>query len=100
VVPGSFGTFAGLAVDERARVVDAEGAAIPGLYAVGADQANVMGGHYPAGGVNIGPAMTFGYVAGRDLAGAAGFETEAVSMPTSGRRLRPTHPSLETGAQA
>ena len=28
-----------------------------------------MGGHYPAGGINIGPAMAFGYVAGRDLAG-------------------------------
>ncbi len=28
-----------------------------------------MGGHYPAGGINIGPAMAFGYIAGRDLAG-------------------------------
>ena len=75
VLPGSFGTFAGLAVDERARVLDAHDALVPGLYAVGTDQANVMGGHYPAGGVNIGPAMTFGYVAGRDLAGATGYET-------------------------
>jgi predicted oxidoreductase len=75
VVPGSFGTFAGLAVDERARVLDARDTPVPGLYAVGTDQANVMGGHYPAGGVNIGPAMTFGYVAGRDLAGATGYET-------------------------
>jgi hypothetical protein len=30
-----------------------------------------MGGHYPAGGINIGPAMAFGYVVGRDLAGVA-----------------------------
>ncbi|QVQ54480.1 hypothetical protein J4H86_12900 [Spiractinospora alimapuensis] len=29
-----------------------------------------MGGHYPAGGINLGPAMTFGHVAGVTLAGA------------------------------
>ena len=68
VVPGSFGTFAGLATDARARVLDAADRPIPGLYAVGNDQASVMGGHYPAGGINIGPAMTFGYIAARDLA--------------------------------
>ncbi|MGE3288194.1 MAG: FAD-dependent oxidoreductase [Pseudonocardia sp.] len=75
VVPGSFGTFAGLATDARARVLDSDDAPIPGLYAVGCDQASVMGGHYPAGGINIGPAMTFGFVAARDLAGT----TTAVS---------------------
>jgi succinate dehydrogenase/fumarate reductase flavoprotein subunit len=69
VVPGSFGTFAGLTTDARARVLDAADAPVPGLYAVGNDQASVMGGHYPAGGINIGPAMAFGFVAGRDLAG-------------------------------
>ena len=42
---------------------------MPGLYAVGNDQASVMGGHYPAGGINIGPAMAFGFIAARDLAG-------------------------------
>jgi succinate dehydrogenase/fumarate reductase flavoprotein subunit len=68
IVPGSFGTFAGLATDERARVLDADDTAIPGLYAVGSDQASVLGGNYPAGGVNIGPALSFGYLAGRDLA--------------------------------
>lgn len=70
VVPGSFGTFAGLATDERARVLDAHDEPIPGLHAVGCDQASVLGGHYPAGGINIGPAMTFGWIAGRELAGA------------------------------
>ena len=68
VVQGSFGTFAGLRADDRARLVDAEGAPIPGAYVVGADQKNVFGGHYPAGGINIGPAMTFGFIAGRELA--------------------------------
>jgi len=26
--------------------------------------ASVMGGHYPAGGINLGPAMAFGDIAG------------------------------------
>ena len=68
VVPGSFGTFAGIRTDAHARVVDAQGSPIAGLYAAGTDMASVMGGFYPAGGINLGPAMTFGYVAGRDAA--------------------------------
>lgn len=71
VVQGSFGTFAGLRADERARLVDADGTAVPGVYVVGVDQKNVFGGFYPAGGINIGPAMTFGYIAGNELAAAA-----------------------------
>ncbi len=72
VVPGSFGTFAGIRTDVHARVVGTRGAPIAGLYAVGTDMASVMGGFYPAGGINLGPAMTFGYVAGRHAAKAAG----------------------------
>lgn len=64
VVPGSFGTFAGIRTDVHARVLDAQGRPIPGLYAAGTDMASVMGGFYPAGGINLGPAMTFGYIAG------------------------------------
>ena len=71
VVPGSFGTFAGLKTDASARVLNAAGEPIPGLYAVGTDMASVMGGFYPAGGIAIGPAMTFGYIAGRHAAGAS-----------------------------
>jgi succinate dehydrogenase/fumarate reductase flavoprotein subunit len=70
VVPGSFGTFAGLKTDAQARVLDEAGAPIPGLYAAGTDMASVMGGHYPAGGINLGPAMTFGFIAGLQAAGA------------------------------
>ena len=67
VVPGSFGTFAGLVTDSSSRVLDSQDRPIPGLHAVGVDQASVMGGHYPSGGINLGPAMTFGYLAGREL---------------------------------
>jgi succinate dehydrogenase/fumarate reductase flavoprotein subunit len=69
VLPGSFGTFAGLKTDALARVLRDDGMPIDGLYAAGCDQANVMGGHYPSGGINLGPAMTFGYIAGRHAAG-------------------------------
>lgn len=71
VVPGSLGTFAGLRTDADARVLDSEHRAIPGLYACGADMASVMGGCYPSGGINLGPAMTFGYIAGRQLGSGA-----------------------------
>lgn len=64
VVPGSFGTFAGLRTDAHARVLDAGDVPIPGLYAAGTDMASVFGGFYPAGGINLGPALTFGFVAG------------------------------------
>lgn len=69
VIPGSFGTFASIACDGRARALDRQGAPIPGLYAAGGDMASVMGGHYPAGGINLGPAMTFGHIAALDAAG-------------------------------
>jgi hypothetical protein len=68
VVPGSFGTFAGLATNGEAQVLRPDGTEIPGLYAAGTDAASVFGGHYPAGGINLGPALTFGYVAGRHAA--------------------------------
>ena len=68
VVPGSFGTFAGLRTDAEARVLNTHNAPIAGLFAVGTDMASIMGGYYPAGGINLGPAMTFGYIAGKALA--------------------------------
>ncbi|SAL21642.1 3-oxosteroid 1-dehydrogenase [Caballeronia peredens] len=68
ILPGSLGTFSGLATDARARVLDETLAPIPGLFAVGNDAASMMGGHYPAGGITLGPAMTFGYLAGLELA--------------------------------
>jgi succinate dehydrogenase/fumarate reductase flavoprotein subunit len=69
IIPGDIGTFAGLKTDEFARVLDERDEVIPNLYAVGNDMASVMRGTYPGAGITIGPAMTFGYVAARHLAG-------------------------------
>jgi succinate dehydrogenase/fumarate reductase flavoprotein subunit len=71
VIPGDLGTFAGIHTNGNAQVIDGGGRPIPGLYAVGSDAASVLGGTYPGPGINIGPAMTFGYIAGRHLAGAS-----------------------------
>jgi succinate dehydrogenase/fumarate reductase flavoprotein subunit len=71
LLPGSLGTFSGLATDATARVLDDAGQPLPGLYAVGNDSASMMGGCYPSGGITLGPAMTFGYLAGLSLAGAS-----------------------------
>ena len=72
VVPGDLGTFAGLRGDANARVLDREGRPIPGLYAAGNDLASVMGGYYPGGGITLGTAMTFGYIAARHMARCGG----------------------------
>src|SRR3954471_2622386 len=74
ILPGSLGTFAGLDTDAQARVLNATGEPIPGLYAVGMDAASMMGGFSPWGGINLGPAMTFGYIAGRHIAGVSACE--------------------------
>ncbi len=66
---GEIGTFAGLKVDAQARVINTEGQPIEGLYAVGNDQVSVFGGAYPGPGSTLGPAMTFGYIAGRHAVG-------------------------------
>jgi len=69
IVPGSLGTFAGLATNEHAQVLDAAGQPIAGLYAAGNDMASIMGGHYPSGGITLGPALTFGYILAHHAAG-------------------------------
>lgn len=66
---GDIGTNGGIVTDGDARVLDSQGNAIGGLYAVGNNAASVMGESYPGAGVTLGPAMTFGYVAGRHAMG-------------------------------
>ncbi|MBR0928315.1 FAD-dependent oxidoreductase [Bradyrhizobium diazoefficiens] len=71
MVVGDLGTYAGIVTDANARALDAEGRVIPGLYAAGNDMASIMGGNYPGAGITLGPALTFGYIAGRHLADSA-----------------------------
>lgn len=68
LVIGDLGTYAGIRTDEHARALDAAGRPIAGLYAAGNDMASIMGGNYPGAGITLGPALTFGYIAGRHLA--------------------------------
>ncbi|HZV09721.1 MAG TPA: FAD-binding protein, partial [Novosphingobium sp.] len=83
IVPGSLGTFAGLKTDAHARVLDREGAPIAGLYAAGNDMNSIMGGHYPGGGITLGPAMTFGWIAARHIAAQTQAQTQAQSQAQS-----------------
>lgn len=68
ILPGSLGSFSGLLTDEHAQVLNDQHQPIPGLYAVGNDMSSVMQGFYPSGGITLGPAMTFGYLVGKNLA--------------------------------
>ena len=77
MVIGDLGTYAGIVTDANARALDADGRVIPGLYAAGNDMASIMGGNYPGAGITLGPALTFGYIAGRHLAEAAAAERSA-----------------------
>ncbi|MCW5653177.1 FAD-dependent oxidoreductase [Hydrogenophaga sp.] len=77
VVMGDLGTFAGIRTNGRAQVLDGQGQPIPGLFAAGNDNASVMGGGYPGGGITLGPAMTFGFVAAETMAE----EAAAVDAP-------------------
>lgn len=76
VVVGEIGTFAGLATNASCQVLTKEREPVKGLYAVGNDAASVMGGNYPGAGITLGPAVTFGYVAGMALASQADLQLD------------------------
>ena len=68
VVAGSLGTFAGLKTNAQAQVLNAKGEPIAGLFAAGNDISSIFNGYYPSGGITLGPALTFGYIAAAQLA--------------------------------
>lgn len=74
--PGDVGTFAGLKTDRFARVLQADGRPIAGLFAVGADMANPFAGYSPGGGITLGPALVFGYIAGNTIANQVALDSK------------------------
>jgi 3-oxosteroid 1-dehydrogenase len=66
------GTKGGLRTDATGRVLDTDGAVIPGLYAAGNSMAAVSGTTYPGGGNPIGACMVFSHLAVRDMAAKEG----------------------------
>jgi len=71
IQPGDIGTKGGLLTNANAQVLHESGQPIAGLYAIGNCSASVMGTTYPGAGSTLGPAMTFGYIAARHVAGVA-----------------------------
>jgi 3-oxosteroid 1-dehydrogenase len=67
---GTLGTCGGPLIDRhgRVRTWGDDDRVVPGLYAAGNAAANVFGPAYPGGGATIGPALTFGALAGRHAA--------------------------------
>jgi succinate dehydrogenase/fumarate reductase flavoprotein subunit len=65
---GALGTNGGPATDTRGRVVARDGGVITGLYAAGNVMAAPTGMVYGGAGGTLGPAVTFGWIAGRDAA--------------------------------
>ncbi|WNM28753.1 FAD-binding protein [Demequina capsici] len=68
IVLGDLGTKGGILTDEHARALDTNGKVIDGLYAAGNCSASVMGRTYPGAGSTLGPALVFGYLAGKHAA--------------------------------
>jgi len=64
---GTIGTSGGVLVDGDGRVRGYRQDVIPGLYAAGNAAASIFGPAYPGGGATLGPALTFGYLAGRHV---------------------------------
>ncbi|HEX7784022.1 MAG TPA: FAD-dependent oxidoreductase [Sphingobium sp.] len=65
VKSGCLGTKGGPQTDTCARVLDVDGATIPGLFAAGNVMASPMGMTYGGAGGTLGPGMVFGYLAGK-----------------------------------
>lgn len=65
---GVLDTCGGPVIDAQARVLRPDGAPVPGLHAAGNCAASPVGQAYWGAGGTIGPALVFGWIAGRNAA--------------------------------
>jgi succinate dehydrogenase/fumarate reductase flavoprotein subunit len=64
-------------------VLDVDGDVIPGLYAAGNAMASPLGMTYGGAGGTLGPAMLFGYLAGRDIAQRVSPQRPSAQVPSA-----------------
>lgn len=72
VYSGVIGSKGGPVTDTAGRALTRDGSVLPGLYAAGNAAAFWTGDGYPGPGATLAVAMTFGYLAGLDIAGRRG----------------------------
>jgi fumarate reductase flavoprotein subunit len=74
-------TGAGLRVDDRARVLGADGRPVAGLFAAGECVGGLLGPVYMGSGNSLGLAVGMGRIAGEEAAGCAGITPRASAHP-------------------
>jgi succinate dehydrogenase/fumarate reductase flavoprotein subunit len=68
---GCLGTKGGPVTDRNGQVRRLDGSTVPGLWAAGNVAASMFGKSYPGAGGTLGPALAFGYAAGKSVAAFA-----------------------------
>ena len=76
---GALGTNGGASTDASGRVLSASGEIIEGLYTVGNAMAGSTGSVYAGAGGTLGPALTYGFLAGKHAAGNNFLNSEGIN---------------------